>query len=111
MSDEKLPIEQISIPKIAEVEIHPGARPQTGRVTNPGSVGKIVGDKAHAPNNIIYIVIRYCFAAASLITVGLFLDSLREHHELKFEHIEITWSIFIPVITGALGYVFGKGRE
>lgn len=88
-----------------------------------GQITEILGQGDDAKNSIVYLTLERCFVVGGLITLGLFcyhkcwsfpfiegrICAVDEKSELVKDVISI-WEIFIPVITLALGYVFGKGK-
>lgn len=77
-----------------------------------GKITEDIGEGDNAKNSIVFIVLERCFIIAGIITFGLFLYNVFlscEKQELVKDIISI-WEIFVPVITLALGYVFGKGK-
>jgi len=77
----------------------------------PGQISNIIGSGKHAQTAIVYKTIGWSFFAGSVFTIILFLLAWLTDECPPIEDIKTIWSIFIPVITLALGYVFGKGRE
>lgn len=78
----------------------------------PGKITDIIGSGKHAQTAIVYKTIGWSFLAGSVFTLILFILAWSAGEcETPIEDIKTIWSIFIPVITLALGYVFGKGKE
>ncbi len=84
-------------------------------VKSKNSIEDIIGKGNEAKNSIIWITIRWCLAIPLVITI-LFFISLwvayalglsEEFKELKDYMLKI-WSTFAPIITLALGYLYGK---
>ncbi len=69
-----------------------------------GTMGKLFG--THSENIVLYITF---IIAVLLILVGLiyifFPPEYKETTNLEF------WKIIVPIITGALGYIFGSGSK
>jgi len=75
----------------------------------PGKITTIIGSAKHAPFSIVYSVIVWSFIVASAISLIIFsLTVFNGVKVLPLDEIKGTWAIFIPVITLALGYIFGK---
>lgn len=84
-----------------------------GKPSESGAISKTIGTGDEAKNSIVWITIRWSLAIGAVLTAGLYFRSLHcssDHPGGLVEEIKATWSIFMPVITLALGYIFGKGR-
>lgn len=66
------------------------------------------GDDAH--NSIVYRTIKYSFHAAAWISISVIFYKIGTQKEILIDEIKDIWAIFIPLITLALGYIFGKGK-
>ena len=78
-----------------------------------GQIAKIIGDGENAKNSFIWVTIRWSFLIGGLTTLALYLRPGYCQAEFQgnlLEDIKSAWTIFMPVITLALGYSFGKGR-
>ena len=77
-----------------------------------GMAGKIthnIGTGENAKNSIVWMTITWSFAiAGSLSLILLILATWKEFEFL--EALKSVWSIFVPLITLALGYAFGKSK-
>lgn len=83
-------------------------KPQAGRVTG------LIGEGIHAQNSIVFVTIAAAFAAATLFTIISFIIYAWKEACAATSFGDVVkgvWSVFIPVITLALGYAFGKGRS
>lgn len=96
---------------------------QSGSITGPkkkgswkSSMGKIagfLGTGENAKHAIVYLVIKYAFISgvvASIIVCAnnwFFRDSDNQVPNITSD-IRIVWEILTPIITLALGYLFGK---
>lgn len=88
------------------------ARRTSGQVSE-GTIAQTIGHGDNAKNSFIWVTIRLSFLIGSLITTAIYLRPVYCQTDLSnnlLEDIKSTWSIFMPVITLALGYSFGKGR-
>lgn len=78
-----------------------------------GMAGKIthnIGTGENAKNSIVWMTIRWSFIVPGTMSLLLFILVLAEK-DLKYtEEIKTVWAIFIPIITLALGYAFGKSK-
>ncbi|WP_020675520.1 hypothetical protein [Geopsychrobacter electrodiphilus] len=77
-----------------------------------GTITRVIGSGKHAQAAIVWQTIKWSFLAGSTLTVLVFIGSYFDP-KLNFEisSIATIWSIFVPIITLALGYIFGKGKE
>lgn len=77
-----------------------------------GAISDIIGSGKHAQAAIVWQTIKWSFIAGSAFSVVFFLFAwCAEKKNPPTDDIKMIWSIFIPVITLALGYIFGKGKE
>lgn len=83
-------------------------RSQAGRPVE-GVITKQIGSGEYAKDTFIYITIRWSFTIGCAMSVALYLRSYFGDADVM-EDMKGVWSIFMPVITLALGYSFGKGR-
>ncbi len=90
---------------------------QDRNLKHKDSIESIIGKGNEAKNSIIWVTIRWCLAIPLIIT-GLFFISLwisyfvgieSEYKDLKDYMLKI-WSTFAPIITLALGYLYGKAE-
>lgn len=87
-------------------------RPQSGRPTE-GQHTKTIGSGENARNSFIYITISWCFIVGSVTTGAIYIRTFGPPDMPAAEIVSAVkdvWSIFLPIITLALGYAFGKGR-
>jgi hypothetical protein len=81
--------------------------PQTGKITG------ILGQGDDARNSLVYLTILWSFVAGAAITGLVILlvtiHNKGESHDIV-QDIRNIWAIFVPLITLALGYAFGKGN-
>jgi hypothetical protein len=83
-----------------------------------GRVHDEIGAGEEAKSGIVWKSIQYSFwigTAFSFATILFFIFSFANNHHplLSFplDEIKGIWAIFIPIITLALGYIFGKGGK
>jgi len=78
-----------------------------------GVITKTIGVGQEASNSFIYITIYWSFMIGSVSSGALwlmgFVDPVMTITEC-LEMIKGVWSVFVPLITLALGYAFGKGK-
>src|SRR5450756_2218044 len=94
-------------------ELHVPALPtNTGSITAPipGLVTQQIGSGEHAQNSIVYQTILWSFAGGGLLSIASIIIALAKGNASALTEIKDIWSIFVPLITLALGYLFGKGR-
>lgn len=77
-----------------------------------GAIAKQIGTGDNANNSFVYITIRYSFLIGVLVSLALYVLGFESKQPADMlELIKGVWSIFMPVITLALGYAFGKGKQ
>jgi hypothetical protein len=76
----------------------------------PGAVTQQIGSGEHAQNSIVYRTILWSFVGGGLLSAAAVLIALTKGSTTPFAEIKDVWSIFAPLITLALGYLFGKGK-
>ncbi|QXG35528.1 hypothetical protein [Pseudomonas viridiflava] len=111
-------VEQVRSAEDAAVEL---VHPSTVITSNQVPIGtpvdghytKQIGSGENARNSFIYITIRWSFIIAAVTSGAIYIKSFAVPEVGVSELIDSVkgvWSIFIPIITLALGYSFGKGR-
>ncbi|END5392288.1 TPA: hypothetical protein I7765_20740 [Vibrio vulnificus] len=88
---------------------------QAGSLTDKPIAGKIadhIGTGKNAKDSFIWMTITWSFYVATGISVLLFARSFFEvaSGESLLDSLVQIWSVFVPIITLALGYAFGKGE-
>lgn len=89
---------------IASVSV--GGKPTEGKIALE------IGTGDAAKDSFVYLTIKWSFLVGSISTAALFIKGFFSCAG-SFEGVEMfkgVWSVFLPVITLALGYAFGKGR-
>lgn len=88
-----------------------------------GDLGQYLGTGNNAQNSVVWLTIKWSFFIGVGISVVIvlymlyftpkFLPICDPSYKPTFpiEYIKTTWSIFVPIITLALGYMFGKGGK
>jgi hypothetical protein len=78
-----------------------------------GQLTSIFGTGDNAKDSFVWISLRYSFIVASLITLGVFLMTAFScrNNSYFMESLPKIWDIFVPIITLALGYAFGRGAK
>ena len=75
-----------------------------------GSVATLIGVGENAQNAIVYKTISWCFVSAGLLSVAAVCYAFYKGVEKPMESVKDVWAIFSPIITLALGYIFGRGK-
>lgn len=76
----------------------------------PGAVTHQIGSGEHAQNSIVYRTILWSFIGGGALSTASVIIALCNSNESALSEVKDIWSIFAPLITLALGYLFGKGR-
>lgn len=88
-------------------------KPLRGSPSSGGAISEIIGTGPHAINSIVWITIRWTLIIGALVTLALFLRPVycgSDYPGSLIEDVKTTWSIFLPIVTLALGYIFGKSK-
>ena len=79
-------------------------------VEGGGRIAENIGTGENARNAIVWMTITWSFFIASGLSLLLFTLVVAEKDFKYLEQIKSVWTIFIPLITLALGYSFGKSQ-
>jgi len=79
---------------------------QTGFREELGWVGKFIGGKSEKAGNVAFIVIVVCFVLLMIVTAGWVVHSGTEEYKAG-----AAFAPLMSVISGALGFMFGKGSD
>ncbi|MFA1563206.1 hypothetical protein [Aliivibrio fischeri] len=95
----------------------------SGEVDHLGSVNKSLGTGKNAQDSVVWLTILWSFGIGIGTTLLLFIFVWYYYPsapmicavsapipEFPLEYFTTIWSVFIPVITLALGYMFGKRK-
>lgn len=84
----------------------------TGAITVPipGVVTQQIGSGEHAQNSIVYRTILWSFIGGGVLSTASVIIAFVKGSPSVLSEVKDIWSIFAPLITLALGYLFGKGR-
>ncbi|MGN7105192.1 hypothetical protein ACTHR6_26495 [Ralstonia holmesii] len=106
--DKDSEVEQPPIAEIrAPIQMAIGrAEPESRFVT--GKIAEQIGSGSHAKNSIVYRTIGWSFLAGGVFSLCVVFYSAFATSESPFSFKDV-WSVFTPIITLALGYLFGKG--
>ncbi|WP_143497858.1 hypothetical protein [Pseudomonas sp. Irchel 3F6] len=75
-----------------------------------GKITENIGTGENAKNSIVWMTITWSFIIAGTLSLLLFSLVVAEKDFKYLDEIKSVWSIFIPLITLALGYAFGKNK-
>jgi hypothetical protein len=83
-----------------------------------GEVSYTIGTGKHAQDSVVWLTIKWSFNLGlflSILLVVFMWTTLPEGNtttspEFPIENLKTIWSIFVPIVTLALGYMFGKGK-
>ncbi|EKD7163942.1 hypothetical protein OSF66_002729 [Vibrio vulnificus] len=81
--------------------------------TVQGNITQHIGSGENAKNSFIWMTITWSFIIGSGITFLIYLRSFffdEPDTTSLIESIATVWTTFVPLITLALGYAFGKGE-
>lgn len=76
----------------------------------PGTITQQIGSGEYAQTSIVYRTILWSFIAGGVFSVAAIGISVWRGTDTFLTNIKDIWSVFVPLITLALGYLFGKGR-
>lgn len=90
------------------------ARPKAGSsgkvLEMPGTLTEKMGTGENAKNSIVWMVITWSFSISTILSL-LFFSLVVCYKDFSYlDSIKGVWSIFVPLITLALGYAFGKSK-
>jgi hypothetical protein len=95
----------------ASGELHPKSVAATPKpVEGAGKIAENIGTGENARNAIVWMTITWSFFIATSLSLLLFTLVVAEKDFRYLEQIKSVWTIFIPLITLALGYSFGKSQ-
>ncbi|MFA0156202.1 hypothetical protein [Vibrio sp. 10N.261.46.A3] len=104
--------------KIELEESPPPKKKQSGISSDVlGTVAKTLGTGQHAQDAVVWLTIVMCFILGSILSLVLICFMWPEspegvHPPIKpdfpIDEIKEVWGVFIPIVTIALGYIFGK---
>ena len=83
----------------------------SGRPTEAlGTLTEKMGTGENAKNSIVWMTITWSFSIATALSL-LFFSLVVCYKDFAYlESIKSVWALFIPLITLALGYAFGKSK-
>lgn len=75
-----------------------------------GTIQATIGTGDNAKNSIVWMTITWSLVIASILSLLIFSLAVCHKDFSYLDHIKTIWSIFVPIITLALGYAFGKSQ-
>lgn len=73
-----------------------------------GTIQATIGTGENAQLSIVWMTIRWSFVIAVLLTLLLFTLVVCYKDFSYMSALKDVWGVFVPIITLALGYAFGK---
>jgi tellurite resistance protein TehA-like permease len=87
-----------------------GKQAPQSRTHSSGRIAETIGTGDNAKNSIVWMTITWSFCIASMLSL-LFFALVVCYKDFNYiDNIKSVWSIFVPIITLALGYAFGKSQ-
>ncbi|MDF9756753.1 hypothetical protein [Pseudomonas hunanensis] len=87
-----------------------GGEPPKPSGGSHGTIQATIGTGSNAKDSIVWMTITWSFVIASFLSLLLF-SLVVCYKDFKYlEQIQTVWTIFVPIITLALGYAFGKSQ-
>ena len=83
-------------------------QPDVSKRSLTGSHHKKIGTDENAQVAIIWDVLKYTFVAGFGVCILLFAAGFKTGQFPQVSEYAEIWKYFIPIITAALGYLFGK---
>ncbi len=82
-------------------------------VSSEGNITKKIGTGENAKNSFIWITLEWSFIVGGIASVGLYMRAVfcNTSNPTLVADLTSVWNIFIPLITLALGYAFGKSKD
>lgn len=75
-----------------------------------GRIAETIGTGDEAKNSIVWMTITWSFFIASMLSL-LFFSLVVAYKDFDYiEDLKSVWAIFVPIITLALGYAFGRSQ-
>lgn len=82
---------------------------KSASMPEPGDVASHIGTGKYAKTNIIWYVISAVFVTFSCICISLVVLVIYDYKINDItQSIKDVWSVFTPILTLSLGYLFGK---
>ena len=84
-----------------------------------GAVNYTIGTGKHAQDSVVWLTIKWSLSLGLFLSISLIIYMWPEtadgvHPPIKaifpMDDLKSIWSIFVPIVTLALGYMFGKAK-
>lgn len=94
-------------------------KPISGRVSREvpvakghiaGKITQNIGTGENAKNSIVWMTITWSFSIACGLSFLFLVVALFKDGGSLMEDVKSIWGLFVPIITLALGYAFGKSK-
>jgi len=99
-----------SIAADSAVKIAPPSEKTSVGESVVSKISKEIGTGEAAKDSFVYLTIRWSFLVGTLTSLAIFARSFCDTSADLVDMVKTVWSVFMPIITLALGYAFGKGR-
>lgn len=78
-----------------------------------GKVTETLGTGANAKDSIVYYTIKWAFIAGTIISVCVMINYCVYRDKVSdfTDDVKKIWEMVVPIITLALGYLFGKSQK
>lgn len=101
------PLSPDSIKKVIDADVEKQKITKEAKKEERGLLGKLWGSIEHSSNNIAGLFILLLILIGLLYTIWMLCLNPSENHTLILEF----WGMLTPMMTLALGYIFGKGQS
>ncbi|MGN2752526.1 hypothetical protein [Aliivibrio fischeri] len=114
-------INKVKMPKPQPEQTKDSSVKVTESQEQVGEVAQFIGTGNNAQNSVVWLTIKWSFWIGIGITLIIvlfmawFTPTPKNESDVlsifPIDHIQTIWGIFVPIITLALGYMFGKGGK
>lgn len=101
-----IPLSPDSVNKVIDSEVEKKKIEKAAEKEERGFLGKLWGSIDHSSNNIAGLFIVLLFFVGLLYTIWMLCVDSCESHKRILEF----WGMLTPMLTLALGYIFGRGQ-
>ncbi len=106
--ESKIKLQSIdSISKFIDADVEKQRIEKEAKKEERGWLGKLWGSIEHSSNNIAGLFILLLFLIGLLYTIWMLCINTCENHKKILEF----WAMLSPLMTLALGYIFGRGQS
>lgn len=82
----------------------------TPTANTSGRITETIGRGEDAKNSIVWMTITWSFFIGATLSLLLFSLVVADKDFKYIDSIKDVWTVFVPLITLALGYAFGKSK-